>query len=125
MGNPYTNTRPSKVSCGGVNWISHETHNVSDDLAKVLEARDPKTKALTHPLRAGKTPILRPGRVEPPPEEPAVKVASLGDLDLTRALAQVRLCQDIQTLAAWHATETRTEILAAIDQRARELTNKA
>lgn len=120
----YTNTRPSKVSVCGVSFVSHETRDIPDKGAEALEAKDGKGN-LTHPLRKGRTPILRPGHIEAPTEQAVVKVAvRLGDLDLQKALAQVKLCTDLATLAEWHATETRPEVLASIDARGRELSVK-
>jgi hypothetical protein len=103
-----------------VDFISRETKNVPPAVAEALEAKDASGK-LTHPLRKGPNPILVPGHVEPPPAAAPAKVPSLEGLDPVKALAQVRLCTSLDTLASWHATEKRPDILAAIDTRAREL----
>ncbi len=117
----YTNTRASKVSVGKIDFLPGETRNdISDDLAKILEAKDSGGK-LKHPLRKGRTPKLQPGQVALPAAAPTAALKSLEGLDLIKALAQVRLSTDLDTLAAWHATDQRKEVQDAITARAKEL----
>jgi hypothetical protein len=118
MANEYTNKRFSKVTVGGVNFLPGDTKEVSDDVAKALEAT---TRGKTHPLRNPKNPVLVPGKADMPPPVPIKRIDSLESLDTQKALAQVKLCDDVGTLAQWHETEKRQMIQAAIEQRGREL----
>ena len=119
----YTNTRASKVSVAKHDLIPGETKDLGEDAAKILEQKDAKGN-LTHPLRKGANPILQPGKVEMPPVAESPKVPSLRDLDIPRALAQVKLCSDLNTLATWAATEERSDIKSALESRGRELAGK-
>jgi hypothetical protein len=119
MPKEYTNQRPSKVSVGGLHFIPFETKEVPDDLAASLEG---KTKGRPHPLRNPKNPVLVPGVVAAPPPAPINVPSSLDGLDLQMALAQVKLCSDRDTLTQWAASEKRSAVIAAIEQRGREVT---
>lgn len=116
----YTNVRPSKVTCLKRDWAPGQVHEVPEKDAAVLEAKDERGN-LTHPLRKGASPVLQPGKVAMPAPAVVPKVSTLEALDIPRAQAQVRLCDDLDILAGWHASETRPEILTAIDERARVL----
>lgn len=117
----YTNTRHSKVSVAGLDFVPGQTHEIEDEKhVLALEAKG-KDGGLLHPLRKGASPILQAGRVAMPAAAPVVLVNTLDGLDDVRAMAQVRLCSSLDTLAGWHAAEKRPGILAAIEQRGKEI----
>lgn len=120
-GPEYTNTRASKVSACGVDFLPGETKEIDPKHAEALEKKGDDGKHV-HPLRKGHAPVLRPGKVAMPDPVVVAPVNTLDGLDLVKALAQIRLCQDLNILAGWHAAEKRPDLLAAIDARGKELT---
>jgi hypothetical protein len=134
MGKSFTNTGACQITIAHVTFPPGSTKMIpSPETLVSWKAKDPKadTDALTTALLAGvekspafKAGILKPGVVAMPPARPTPSAASLTDLTLGEATAQVRICTDLDTLAGWHTTETRPVIKDMITNRATELTKK-
>lgn len=118
----YTNTRASKVSVAGVDFNPGETKSVPEKFIEAMERKGPDG-LFVNPLRRGPRPILQPGRVTMPEPKPQAKPGTLDSVTL-KAMAQIRLCSDLDLLATWHASETRLDVVAAIATRAQELAKK-
>lgn len=137
-GKQYTNMRPSKVSVCNLDFLPGETKTIPARVKQkgpdgkghvmvdnphlaVLEAKDDDGN-LTHPLRKGQTPILRPGIVAMPDAsaDPPSKPKDLSDLEAVKAMAMIRLTTDLGVLQGW-TTDTRPEIQNALKLRIQTL----